>query len=66
MEEIGGADQRISEIRKNVNLKFITDLKIDENSNSSINLKLVNHDFKFGVSLLSCEDFGVKNMAIYI
>ena len=56
--KLEGADQRISEIRKgDLNLEFITDLKIDENSNSSINLKLVNHDFKFGVSFTQLRRF---------
>ena len=56
--KLEGADQRISEIRKgDLNIEFITDLKIDENSNSSINLKLVNHDFKFGVSFTQLRRF---------
>ena len=56
--KLEGADQRISEIRKgDINLEFITDLKIDENSNTSINLKLVNHDFKFGVSFTQLRRF---------
>ena len=36
---------------------MITSEKIDENSNSSINLKLVNHDFKFGVSFTQLRRF---------
>ena len=55
--KLDGAEDRIEKIRKgNVKLKFNTSKRLSK-KNANIELKLINHDFKFGVSFTQLRRF---------
>ena len=56
--QLNGADDRIEKNRKgNVKIEFITTDGITKRSNASLDLELVNHDFKFGASFTQLRRF---------
>jgi GH35 family endo-1,4-beta-xylanase len=56
--ELTGAHERIDQHRKGkAVLKFILNKKINKNTKADINVNLINHEFKFGVSLTQARRF---------